>query len=99
MNLRPLQDCIIIKRLPADSKTASGIVIVSNESEQPDQGEVVAIGSGRILENGETFPLTVKIGDHVLFGRHTGQTIKIMNEEFLVMREEHILGVFDDEYF
>jgi chaperonin GroES len=95
MKIRPLHDRVVVRRLEEERKTASGIVIPDTAAEKPDQGEVIAIGNGKILEDGKVRPLDVKVGDRVLFGKYSGQTVKIKNEEFLVMREEDIMGVVD----
>ena len=95
MNLRPLHDRIVVKRLEQETKTASGIVIPDQAAEKPDQGEVVAIGNGKILEDGKVRPLDVKVGDKILFGKYSGQTVKVEGEELLVMREEDIMGVIE----
>ena len=93
--IRPLHDRVVVRRLEEERKTASGIVIPDTAAEKPDQGEVIAIGNGKILEDGKTRPLDVKVGDRVLFGKYSGQTVKVKGEEFLVMREEDIMGVID----
>ena len=95
MNIRPLHDRVVVKRLEEERKTASGIVIPDTAAEKPDQGEVLAVGKGKILEDGKVRPLDVKVGDKVLFGKYSGQTIKIKGDEFLVMREEDIMGVVE----
>lgn len=95
MKIRPLHDRVVVRRLEEERKTASGIVIPDTAAEKPDQGEVVAIGNGKILDDGKTRPLDVKVGDRVLFGKYSGQTVKVKGEEFLVMREEDIMGVVD----
>jgi len=95
MKIRPLHDRVVVRRLEEERKTASGIVIPDTAAEKPDQGEVIAIGNGKILEDGKTRPLDVKVGDRVLFGKYSGQTVKVQGEEFLVMREEDIMGVID----
>jgi len=95
MKIRPLHDRVIVKRLEEERKTASGIVIPDSATEKPDTGEVIAIGTGKILEDGKIRPLDVKKGDKVLFGKYSGQTVKIEGEEMLVMREEDIMGVLD----
>ena len=95
MKLRPLHDRVIIKRLEEERKTASGIVIPDTAAEKPDQGEILAVGKGKILENGEVRKLDVKVGDRVLFGKYAGQTVKVEGEELLVMREEDIMGVVE----
>lgn len=93
MQIRPLHDRVIIKRLESEHTTASGIVIPDNAAEKPDQGEVVAVGPGRRDEAGKLIEMGVKVGDRVLFGKYSGQSVKIDGEEFLVMREEDIMGV------
>ncbi|MBY0438632.1 MAG: co-chaperone GroES [Pseudomonadota bacterium] len=95
MKIRPLHDRVVVRRLEEERKTASGIVIPDTAAEKPDQGEVIAIGNGKILDDGKTRPLDVKVGDRVLFGKYSGQTVKVKGEEFLVMREEDIMGVVD----
>lgn len=95
MKIRPLHDRVIVKRLEEERKTASGIVIPDTAAEKPDQGEVIAVGNGRLLENGTLRPLEVKVGDKVLFGKYSGQTVKVEGEELLVMREEDIMGVVE----
>lgn len=95
MNLRPLHDRVIVKRLDNETKTASGIVIPDNAAEKPDQGEVLAIGKGKILDDGSVRTLEVKVGDRVLFGKYSGQTVKVDMQELLVMREEDIMAVVE----
>ena len=93
MKLRPLHDRVIVKRLEEERKTASGIVIPDTVAEKPDQGEVLAVGNGKILEDGKTRTLDVKVGDRILFGKYSGQAVKVDGEELLVMREEDIMAV------
>jgi chaperonin GroES len=93
MNLRPLHDRVIVKRLDQETKTASGIVIPDAAAEKPDQGRVLATGNGKILEDGKVRALDVKVGDVVLFGKYSGQTVKVEGEELLVMREEDIMAI------
>lgn len=93
MNLRPLHDRVIIKRLDNETKTASGIVIPDNAAEKPDQGEVLAVGAGKRDDSGKVIPMDVKVGDRVLFGKYAGQTVKVDGNELLVMREEDIMAV------
>ena len=93
MNLRPLHDRVIIKRLDTETKTASGIVIPDNATEKPDQGEILAVGPGKRDDSGKIIALDVKIGDRVLFGKYAGQTVKVEGDELLVMREEDIMAV------
>ncbi|AVY94393.1 MULTISPECIES: co-chaperone GroES [Microvirgula] len=95
MVIRPLHDRVVIKRLEAEEKTASGIVLPGNAAEKPDMGEVVAAGNGKILENGERRPLELKKGDKVIFGKYAGQTVKVDGEELLVMREEDVMGIVE----
>ncbi|MDR2690051.1 MAG: co-chaperone GroES [Azoarcus sp.] len=95
MAIRPLHDRVIVKRLDAERTTASGIVIPDSAGEKPDQGEVIAVGNGKILENGSVRPLQVKAGDRVLFGKYAGQAVKVDGEELLVVREEDLFGVIE----
>ncbi|MBI2318678.1 MAG: co-chaperone GroES [Betaproteobacteria bacterium] len=93
MKIRPLHDRVVVKRIEEERKTAGGIVIPENAAEKPDQGEVIAIGTGKILEDGKIRPLDVKVGDRVLFGKYSGSTVKMEGTEYLVMREDDIMGV------
>lgn len=95
MNIRPLHDRVLMKRLEGEHKTASGIVIPDTATEKPEQGEVIAVGTGRVLEDGTLQKLDVKVGDRVLFGKYAGQAVKIHGEEHLMMREEDILAVVE----
>ena len=95
MKIRPLHDRVIVKRLEEERKTASGIVIPDTAAEKPDQGEVKAIGKGKKTDEGKVIPIDVKVGDRVLFGKYSGQTVKVEGEELLVMREEDIMGVVE----
>ncbi|MFA7268259.1 MAG: co-chaperone GroES [Sterolibacterium sp.] len=95
MKIRPLHDRVIVKRLEEERKTASGIVIPDTAAEKPDQGEILAVGNGKILEDGKVRPLAVKVGDRVLFGKYSGQSVKVDGNELLVMREEDIMGVVE----
>ena len=95
MKLRPLADRVIVKRVENETKTASGIVIPDSAAEKPDQGEVLAVGPGKKNDKGELHPVSVKVGDRVLFGKYAGQTVKVDGEELLVMREEDIMGVVE----
>ena len=95
MKLRPLHDRVIIKRLDTERKTASGIVIPENAAEKPDQGEILAVGNGTILEDGSVRPIGVHVGEKVLFGKYSGQTVKVDGDELLVMREEDIMAVVE----
>ena len=95
MKLRPLHDRVIIKRLDNERKTSSGIVIPDSAAEKPDQGEILAIGNGKVGDDGKVRPLGVKVGDKVLFGKYSGQSVKVEGEELLVMREEDIMAVVE----
>ena len=95
MKLRPLADRVIVKCLENETKTASGIYIPDNAAEKPDQGEVLAVGPGRTSEEGKLVPLTVKVGDRVLFGRYGGQPVKVDGEELLVMKEEDLFAIVE----
>jgi chaperonin GroES len=95
MKIRPLHDRVIVKRLEEEKKTASGIVIPDNAAEKPDQGLVTAVGNGKIQEDGKVRPMSLKVGDRVLFGKYSGQTVKVDGDELLVMREEDIMGVVE----
>jgi chaperonin GroES len=95
MKIRPLHDRIIVKRLEEERKTASGIVIPDTAAEKPDQGEVIAVGNGKVLDDGKVRALQVKVGDKILFGKYSGQTVKVQGEELLVIREEDVMGVIE----
>ena len=94
MNLRPLHDRVIVRRLEEERTTPGGIVIPDSAAEKPIKGEVLAVGDGKILDNGERRPLDVKVGDKVLFGKYAGTEVKVDNEDVLVMREDDITAVF-----
>jgi len=93
MNIRPLHDRVIVRRTEEERTSAGGIVIPDSATEKPVQGEIVAVGKGKILENGEVRPLDVKVGDKVLFGKYGGTEVKVEGEDLLVMREDDITGV------
>jgi chaperonin GroES len=93
MNIRPLHDRIIVKRVEEETTSAGGIVLPGSAAEKPSEGEVLAIGSGKVLDNGDVRPLEVKVGDKVLFGKYSGNEVKIDGEELIVMREEDIMGI------
>lgn len=93
MTIRPLNDRVVVKRLEAEEKTASGIVLPGAAAEKPDMGEVIAVGDGKLLDNGQRQKLDVKVGDKVIFGKYSGQTVKVDGDELLVMREEDIFGI------
>ncbi|MEO9101509.1 MAG: co-chaperone GroES [Burkholderiaceae bacterium] len=95
MNLRPLADRVIVKRLEQETKTASGIVIPDNAAEKPDQGEIRGVGPGKLDEDGKRMPMSVKVGDRVLFGKYSGQTVKVDGDELLVMKEDDLFAVVE----
>jgi len=95
MKIRPLHDRVVIQRLEDERTTPGGIVIPDTATEKPIQGKVVAAGKGKILENGEVRPLDVKVGDKVLFGKYGGTEVKLGNEEYVVMREDDIMGIIE----
>ncbi|EJC62725.1 co-chaperone GroES [Alcaligenes ammonioxydans] len=95
MALRPLNDRVIVKRLDNERTTASGIVIPESATEKPDQGEILAVGPGKKTEDGKVLALDLKVGDKVLFGKYSGQSVKIDGEELLVIREEEIFAVIE----
>lgn len=95
MKIRPLHDRVVIRRTEEEHTTPGGIVLPDSATEKPIQGEVVAVGNGKITDSGEVRPLDVKVGDKVLFGKYSGTEVKIGGEELLVMREEDIMGVIE----
>jgi chaperonin GroES len=95
MKIRPLHDRVVIRRVEEETKSAGGIVLPGSATEKPSQGEVLAVGPGRVTENGETRPLDVKAGDKVIFGQYAGSTVKIDGEELLIMGESEIFGVLE----
>jgi len=95
MKIRPLHDRVIVKRIEEEKKSAGGIVIPDTAAEKPDQGEIVAVGKGKKDDNGKLIPVDVKVGDRVLFGKYSGQTVRGKGDELLVMREEDIMGVIE----
>lgn len=95
MKLRPLNDRVVVKRIEEEQKTAGGIIIPDTAKEKPIQGEIIAVGTGKLMEDGSRKPLDVKVGDRVLFGKYAGTEVKIGTEEFLIMREDDILAVIE----
>jgi chaperonin GroES len=95
MNIRPLHDRVILKRMEEETTSPGGIVIPDSAAEKPVRGEVVAAGKGKRLESGDIIPLDVKVGDKVLFGKYSGTEVKVNGEDLLVMREEDIMGVIE----
>ena len=96
MNVRPLHDRIIVKRIEEQEQKVGGIIIPDTAKEKPQQGEVIAAGKGKIKDDGKIIPLDVKQGDTILFGKYSGQEIKIDGEEYLIMREDEVLAVIED---
>jgi len=95
MKIRPLSDRVIVKRMEEERKTASGIVIPDAATEKPDQGEIIAVGNGKIAEDGKLRPMNVKVGDRVMFGKYAGQTFKMDGQEYMTMREDDIIGIVE----
>ncbi|MEQ1813160.1 MAG: co-chaperone GroES [Candidatus Nitrotoga sp.] len=95
MKVRPLSDRVIVKRVEEERKTASGIVIPDTATEKPDQGEIIAVGKGKMGDDGKLHPMNVKVGDKVLFGQYSGQPFKIGGQEYITMREDDIIGVIE----
>ena len=95
MNIRPLHDRVVVRRKEEETTTASGIVLPGSAKEKPTQGEVLAVGTGRIQSNGDVQALAVKVGDTVLFGQYSGQTVKIEGDELLIMKEDEIYGIVE----
>ena len=95
MNIRPLQDRVVVRRLEEETKSAGGIVIPGSAAEKPSQGEVLAVGTGKKLENGSVQSVDLKVGDKVLFGQYVGSTVKVDGEELLVMSESEVFGVVE----
>lgn len=95
MKIKPLRDRVIVRRLGEEEKTKGGIIIPDSAKEKPQEGEVVAVGSGKVLEDGKVVPLEIKKGDKVLFGKYAGTEVKVEGEELLMMREEDILGIVE----
>jgi chaperonin GroES len=95
MKIRPLHDRVIVQRIEEEAKTKGGIIIPDTAKEKPQEGKVIAVGPGKILENGTKTTIDVKVGDKILFGKYSGSEIKIDGEEFIMMREDDILGVIE----
>ena len=95
MKIRPLQDRVIVRRMEEERTSAGGIVIPDTATEKPIKGEVIAVGTGKVLDNGEKRPVDLKVGDKVLFGKYSGTEVKVNDEELLVMREDDIMGVIE----
>jgi chaperonin GroES len=97
MNVRPLRDRIIVERVEEETKTAGGLIIPDTAKEKPQQGRVIAVGKGKVTEDGKVLGMDVKVGDRVLFGKYAGTEIKIAGKEYLMMREDDILGVIEGQ--
>ena len=95
MSIKPLYDRVLVKRLAAETKSKGGIVIPDKSAEKPTQGEVVAVGAGALLENGQQWPLAVKVGDRILFGQYAGSEVKIDGETYLIIKENEIFAVVE----
>jgi len=95
MKIRPLQDRVIVQRVQEEEKTKGGIIIPDTAKEKPQEGKVVAVGKGKVGDDGKVIPLAVKAGDRILFGKYSGTEVKIDGEDFLIMREDDILGVLE----
>lgn len=95
MKIKPLQDRVLVKRVEAAEEVRGGIVIPDTAKEKPQEGEIIAVGNGKVLDNGTKVELTVKVGDKVLFGKYSGSDVKLDDEEYLIMREDDILGILE----
>jgi chaperonin GroES len=96
MKIRPLHDRILVTRLQEEEKSKGGIIIPDTAKEKPAEGRVISVGNGKILENGEIKPLDVKKGDRILFGKYSGTEVKVGGEEYLIMREDDVLGIIEE---
>ena len=95
MNIRPLGDRVIVRRVEEETKTAGGIYIPDSATEKPSEGEVLAVGKGKMTDNGDVIPMNVTVGDKVIFGKYSGSEVKVDGDSFLIMKEEEILGIFE----
>ena len=95
MKLRPLQDRILVQRVEEETTTKGGIIIPDTAKEKPAEGKVAAVGNGKVGEDGKRVPLEVKKGDRILFGKYSGTEVKVSGEEYLIMREDDVLGIID----
>jgi len=93
MNIRPLHDRVVVKRVEEETKTAGGIVLPGSAAEKPSEGVILAVGNGKPLDNGQIRPLEVKVGDKILFGKYSGSEVKVDGEQYIVMREDDIIGI------
>lgn len=95
MKVNPIRDRILVKPIEADTVTASGIVIPDNAQEKPMQGEVLGVGTGKVTDDGNIVPMTVKIGDKILYGKYSGQTVKIENKDHIILKEDDVLAIVE----
>ena len=95
MNIRPLGDRVIVRRVEEETKTAGGIYIPDSATEKPSEGEVLAVGKGKVTDSGDVIPMNVKVGDKVVFGKYAGSEVKVDGDTLMIMKEEDILGVFE----
>ncbi|MCA1960293.1 MAG: co-chaperone GroES [Desulfomonile sp.] len=95
MKFRPLHDRILVERVESEEKTAGGIILPDTAKEKPQQGKIIAVGTGKHTEDGKVVPLEVKVGDHILFGKYSGSDVKIEGVEYLIMREDDVLGIIE----
>jgi len=95
MKLRPLQDRILVQRVEEEAKTKGGIIIPDTAKEKPAEGKVVAVGNGKVGDDGKRIPLEIKKGDRILFGKYSGTEVKIAGDEYLIMREDDVLGIIE----
>ena len=95
MNFRPLHDRVLVRRVEAEAKTAGGIIIPDTAQEKPQEGEIIAVGKGKIAEDGKLIPMDVKAGDKILYGKYSGTEVKIEGQEYLIMHQEDILGLVE----
>jgi chaperonin GroES len=95
MKLKPLQDRILVQRVEEEEKTKGGIIIPDTAKEKPAEGKIVAVGNGKVADDGKRIPLEVKEGDRILFGKYSGTEVKVEGEEFLIMREDDVLGIIE----
>jgi chaperonin GroES len=93
MKFRPLHDRVVVRRLEGEEKTKGGIIIPDTAKEKPQEGEVIAVGPGKVTDDGKLQPMGVKVGDKILFGKYSGSEVKLVDEEYLIMREEDVLGI------
>jgi chaperonin GroES len=97
MKIRPLQDRVIVQRVQEEERTKGGIIIPDTAKEKPQEGKVIAVGKGKVNDDGKVTPLDVKVGDRILFGKYSGSEVKLDGEEYVIMREDDILGVLESK--